>query len=217
VIGDHFYPMRDHINLISRTVESDPRSDLKRRCGEIAGQRRSTVNIHGGWLGALMARLAGVNAITLGQQVFLDRDSYAEYESRTTPGEQITGHETVHTLQYSASGIWRFLNQYRRDYSDNRRAGMNQDEAYRNTSAEQQAYSIDERIKRFLTSHPDIQSALQAGVALTAEQINVVSAELPLVSYAVAVNDPRSWANHYRPVIGTDRGSWLYCVDGACQ
>ena len=36
-------------------------------------------------------------------------------------------------------------------------------------------------------------------------------------SHATSPNDPSSWQNHYRPVMGTDGGTWLNCVDGHCQ
>lgn len=57
------------------------------------------------------------------------------------PDAMVVNHERIHLLQIKRDGVWRFYGRYLLEYIHGRKAGLSHDEAYRNISYEQEAYT----------------------------------------------------------------------------
>ncbi|HEX2834234.1 MAG TPA: DUF4157 domain-containing protein [Thermoanaerobaculia bacterium] len=143
------------------------------------GRDLSRVRVYGGAFARGIARVAGADAITIGNRIFFAAQPWRSYKSKTSEGVALAGHEVGHTIQYTdLGGILPFLSRYLGEYFANRRAGMGREEAYAAVSFEADAYLAQEEIEELFANHQDLLDAIQRGVTFTPDQMDVIRAEL---------------------------------------
>jgi RHS repeat-associated protein len=177
----------------------------------------SHVDVYGGWFASSLTRLAGgVQGITLGQNIFFDRSSFGEYKARSGEGIALTGHEATHTMQYAMQGFFGFIRNYLGDYLENRRAGMSAYDAYRKTGAEVEAYANDHALRQFLALNLEILTAVQQGISLTPEQLDVVSRQMPQFPQRQQQQTFVRMPDRGLFLDVLEHGQNLYCYNGGC-
>ncbi|HEX4965586.1 MAG TPA: DUF4157 domain-containing protein [Thermoanaerobaculia bacterium] len=135
----------------------------------------SRVDIHAGLLGRFATAIAGgANAVTLGKDVYLHPDYVRDYRRRNPSGVALVGHELTHVIQFQALGPL-FLRGYFQNYDYNRKQGQSDQQAYENIIQEQIAFKVEDVVKHFLATNPDIAEKLQAGQSLSAGDLEKVS------------------------------------------
>jgi len=85
------------------------------------------VDVQTGELAHFITSIAGAQAITFGNYIFVAK---GEYNNQSVGGLGLIGHELTHVLQYRKQGKSEFLLKYFKEYQNARAKGKSHDEAY---------------------------------------------------------------------------------------
>ena len=126
--------------------------------------------MHAGRGSAILTRLAGASAVTLGRHVCLSPAAAEACGQRTAGALETLAHEFVHVRQYARQGFVPFLVRYLRDYLRGRRRGLSHHEAYLAIDAEFECAAAARRFAALLGEDPGICRALGSGQEIGALQ-----------------------------------------------
>ena len=123
------------------------------------GEDLSSVRLFRGLVAAVLTRLAGASALTLGRWIFFSPSAWTKLGTARVEALELLAHEVAHVAQVRRLGLVRFLWSYLSEYVKHRRTGFGHRQAYLALSAEVEARQmarlcVDAALDS--TSQPDI-------------------------------------------------------------